>query len=233
MTKKAAHPAITIESLDDHREPGFKEALRLYHRVFPAKEKIDRRYFVDLLREKRQGYVFPFNIHFLVARKNGRVVGLATGSYLSVVNVGFVGYLASQPRLKGERIGSRLRARLVTEMRRDARACGRADLDAVMGEVESTNPWLQNLVRNRGALALDLDYRQPSLRHGTPAVPLVLYFEPISGSVRRLGVRRLRSILYSIFRRVYRVRFPLRDPSLRRILRSLRDRRFIGGRFPS
>ncbi len=230
MTKPTKHPPITIESLDDHREPGFKEALRLYNRVFPAKEKIDRSYFIDLLREKRQGFLFPFNVHFLVARKNGRVVGLATGSYLSVANVGFVGYLASQPKLKGERIGSRLRARLITEIRRDARASGQKDLEAIMGEVEPGNPWLKYLVRSRGALALDLDYRQPALRHGGPAVSLVLYFEPIEGSVSRLSVRRVRSILYSIFRRVYRVRFPLRDPSLRRILRSLHGRRFVGAR---
>ncbi len=230
MRRAAAPPVITIESLDDHREPGFNEALRLYHRVFPAKEKIERKYFIDLLREKRQGFLYPFNIHFLIGWKHGRVVGLATGSYLSVVNMGFVGYLASDPRLTGERIGSRLRVRLVKEMRRDARATGQADLEAVMGEVELENPWLRYLVRSRGALALDLDYRQPALRHGTPSVPLVLYLEPVSGSVRRLSVRRVRSILYSIFRRVYRVRFPLRDPSLRRILRSLEGRRWIGAR---
>jgi hypothetical protein len=224
-------PAIVIESLDDHRQPGFKEALRLYHRIFPAKERIDRRYFVDLLREKRLGLLYPFNVHFLVARKQGKVVGLATGSYLSVVNMGFVGYLASEPRLKGERIGSRLRARLVVEMQRDARASGRPGLEAVMGEVEATNPWLRNLVRNRGALALDLDYRQPSLRKETPAVPLVLYYEPISGPpMRRISVRRLRAILYSIFRRVYRVRFPLRDRSLRRILKGLEGRSYVGPR---
>ncbi len=230
MKRAAAHPEITIESLEDHHQPGFRDALRLYHRVFPAKEKIDRRYFVDLLREKRLGLQFPGNIHILVARRHGRVVGLATGSYLAAVNVGFVGYLASQPALKGARVGSRLRTRLVAEMRRDARASGRADLDAVMGEVEASSPWLRHLLRRHAALALDLDYRQPALRAGTPAVPLVLYLEPISGPMRSVSVRRMRSILYAIFRRVYRVRFPLRDPSFRRVLRSLKRRRLIGSR---
>lgn len=231
MTKATVHPEITIESLEDHHQPGFSEALRLFHRVFPAKERIDRRYFIDLLREKRLGLLYPFNVHFLVARKQDRVVGLATGSYLSVVNMGFVGYLASEPKLKGERIGSRLRMRLVKEIRRDARASGREDLEAVMGEVEPANPWLRYLVREKGALALDLDYHQPALREETAAVPLVLYLEPISGPpIRRVHVRRMSAILYSIFRRVYRVRFPLRDPSLRHILRSLEGRRWVGPR---
>ncbi len=230
MRSSDVHPEITIESLEDHHQPGFRDALRLYHRAFPAKEKIDRSYFVDLLREKRLGLLFPGNIHILVARKHGRVVGLATGSYLAAVNVGFVGYLASQPALKGARVGSRLRTRLVAEMRRDARASGRPDLDAVMGEVESDNPWLRHLLRRHAALALDVDYRQPALRAGTPAVPLTLYLEPITGPIRSVSARRMRSILYSIFRRVYRVRFPLRDPSFRRVLRSLKHRRSIGSR---
>jgi len=229
MTARA-QPRIVIESLDDHRNPSFRAALRLYNRIFPAKEKIDHRYFVELLQEKRLGLLFPFNVHFLVARSGGRVVGLATGSYLAVVNMGFVGYLAAAPKTKGSRIGVRLRSRLVEEMRRDARAAARPDLDAVMGEVEGDNPWLRHLVSRRGALALDIDYRQPSLRAGEPTVPLVLYLEPIAAPIRSLSTRRVRAILYAIQRRVYRLRFPLREPTFRRVLRSLENRRRVGVR---
>jgi len=109
---------LRIESVDDHRHPAFTAALKLYDSVFPEKERIGREYFVELLAEKRLGLLEPFNLHFLVARKQGRVVGLATASYLAVVNMGFVGYLAVDPQLKGARIGSRLRARLVAVLRR-------------------------------------------------------------------------------------------------------------------
>ena len=229
MTKRR-QPRIAIESVDDHRTPDFRAALRLYHRVFPVKETIDQSYFVEILREKRLGLLFPFNLHFLVARAGGRVVGLATGSYLAVVNMGFVGYLAAAPGMKGARIGVRLRSRLVEEMRRDARASGQSDLDAVMGEVESDNPWLRHLVEHRGALALDFDYQQPALGGSGPPVPLVLYLAPIAKPIRSVPVSRMRAILYAIQRRIYRIRFPLREPSFRLMLRSLEGRRSVRGR---
>lgn len=216
-----ARSQLVIESLDDHRTPAFRGALRLYERVFPEKERIDRRYFAELLEEKRLGLLQPFNQQFLVARHGRRVVGLCTGSYLAVVNMGFVGYLATDPARKGARIGSRLRARLVRELRRDARAAGYPDLDGVLGEVEARNPWLRHLVRTRGALALDFPYRQPALGEATPDVPLVLYLEPVGARVRSLAAARMRTLLYAVYRRVYRVRFPLRQPAFRMMLRRL------------
>lgn len=221
---------IVIESLSDQRHPAFSAALRLYNRVFPEKERIDRRYFVDMLREKRMGLLFPFNIHFLVARSGKRVLGLATGSYLAIVNIGFVGYLAVDPRLKGSRIGSRLRHRLVEEIRHDARAVGRRDLFAIMGEVEANNPWLRHLVKKNRVLALDLDYRQPALSDNAPAVPLVLYVEPLRAPMRSLPTAQLRTLLYAIYRRVYRMRFPLRDRAFRRMLKQLDARQRVGAR---
>lgn len=217
---------ISIEELDDHRSPLFRAAQRLYERVFPDKERIDRRYFAELLQEKRLGLLQPFNIHFLIARRGARVLGLATGSYLAVVNMGFVGYLAVAPATKGSRIGSRLRARLVRECRRDARAAGRGELAGVLGEVEARNPWLRHLVRS-GALALDFPYRQPSLGEHTPDVPLVLYLQPLGEPVRSLSAARVRALLYAVYRRVYRVRFPLRDKAFRQMLRELSSLRRV------
>jgi hypothetical protein len=42
------------------------------------------------------GLLDPFNTHVLVALQGSKVVGFATGTYLAVVNMGFVGYLAPQ-----------------------------------------------------------------------------------------------------------------------------------------
>ncbi len=203
----------------------------LYARVFPEKERIDRRYFVRILEEKRLGLLYPFNIHFLVARRGAQVVGLATGSYLAVVNMGFVGYLAVEPGLKGARIGSRLRERLLAEFRCDARAARHDDLRGVLGEVEADNPWLAHLERTRGVLALDFAYRQPSLG-ATPAVPLVLYLEPIAEPIPRVSTKELRALLYAVYRRMYRIRFPLKDGVFRRMLKELRGRRWVGRRRP-
>ncbi len=220
---------VLIETLSHHRDPGFSGMMKLFGRVFPAKEKIDRSYFEDILAEKRLGLLDPFNTHVLIARRDGSpVLGFATGTYLAVVNMGFVGYLAVDPRSKGLRIGGRLRQRLIKEMRKDARAAGHPDLEGVLGEIERINPWLRHLVRERDVLALDVDYRQPPLRKGSPEVPLVLYIETIGAPIHRLSATTVRAVLYAIYRRLYRLRFPLREPSFRTMLRSLGKRRQVG-----
>jgi GNAT superfamily N-acetyltransferase len=214
-----------VEQVEDHRSPYFGPALRIYNRVFPKDERTGRRYFIEVLREKRLGLLYPFNFFFLVARQDERVVGMTTGSYLAVVNIGFVGYLAVLPSLKGRRVGSKLRDRLVQEMRRSARASGRDDLSAALGEVDTRNPWLHNLVRNKRVFVLDVDYRQPPLRPGGHEVPLALYLESISRPVSRLAADEVRALVYAIYRRLYRVRFPLRLPTFRKMLQSMEGKR--------
>jgi len=226
--KPLSTPRVVIATLSHHREAGFAGMMRLFERVFPADEKIDRSYFEDILAEKRLGLLDPFNTHVLVARRGSRVLGFATGTYLAVVNMAFVGYLAVDPAVKGLRLGGRLRQRLIKEMRNDAKAAGHGDLEGVLGEIEPGNPWLRYLVRERKVLALDVDYRQPPLRKNSAEVRLVLYVEPIGEPVKRLDADRVRAVLYAIYRRLYRIRFPLRTRSFRAMLRSLGNRRTIG-----
>lgn len=221
---------LIITAVDSARDPLFRQAFALYSRVFPPSEKIDREYFQNVFEEKRLGLLAPFNFHFLVAHQRGRAVGFISGSYLAIVNLGFVGYLAVAPDDAGRRVGSRLRRRLVEAMQRDARVAGHEDLMGMMGEVEDGNPWLERM-RRHGALAFDLDYLQPST-DGTDVVPLVLYLQPVGGRrhLRSLKVSTMRRILYAIYRRLYRIRFPLTRPEFKRMFRQLEGRARVGAR---
>ena len=223
---------LVITAVDSVRDPWFRGAFSLYSRVFPPSEQIDREYFQNVFEEKRLGLLAPFNCHFLVAHQRGRVVGFISGSYLAIVNLGFVGYLAVAPDNSGRQVGSRLRRRLVDVMQRDARAAGHDDLMGMMGEVEEGNPWLERM-RRHGALAFDLDYFQPSA-DGTDVVPLVLYLQPVGGRrhLRSLKVSAMRRVLYAIYRRLYRIRFPLKLPEFQRMFRQLEGRTRVGARPP-
>ena len=221
---------VVIESLDDDRNALYLDSVGLYNRMFPDSERSDPQYFAHILEEKRLGLLYPFNFHYVVAREDDRAIGLATGHYLALVNLGFVGYLAVDPSAKGGRIGSRLRHRLVEEFRRDARAAGYKDLLGVIGEVEEQNPWLRHLIRKRGAFALDFDYRQPPLGSQLDDVPLVLYVEPIGRPIKRIPAENVRKLLYTIYRRIYRVRFPLKNRTLSRMMKELEGRRWIGAK---
>lgn len=207
----------------------FCRAFTLYCSLFPPGERIGREYFRNLFEEKRLGLLTPFNFHFLVAHEGERVVGFISGTYLAIANLGFVGYLAVRPSVAGRSVGSRLRHRLVRLAQADALAAGHPGLRGMLGEVEAANPWLERMQR-RGALALDFEYFQPST-DGTAVVPLVLYLQPTSGrKLYSLPASTLRRILYSIYRRLYRIRFPLKQPEFRKMIKQLEGRVRIGGR---
>jgi hypothetical protein len=101
-------------------------------------------------------------------------------------------------------------------------------LEAIIGEVRPDNPWLRHLVRREQAIALDFPYFQPSLGRKKKDVALVLYYQPIARQRSSLSAAELRRLLYTMWRRSYRVARPLTKPVFRRMLDSLKGRRRIG-----
>lgn len=219
---------VVIEEIEEIGSPWVAAALRLSERVFPPGQRVHREDLTDRFAEKRLNLLRPANFHFLVARRGDELHGFVQGSYVAALNVCFVGYLAVEPRFRGGRVGPLLRQHLILRCRQDARLNRCSGIRAVVGEVELTSPWLRTLVRSRGAIALDVHFEQPVLSPGGSPVPLVLYVQRLDRSVASLPVARVRRLVYSIYRQVYRVRFPLRDPSFRRFLASLEGRQRIG-----
>jgi hypothetical protein len=89
---------------------------------------------------------------------------------------------------------------------------------------------LSHLVRRRNVLPLDFDYYQPPLHGKGKGLPLVLYIEPVGAVIRRLQAPTVRAILYAIYRRVYRVRYPLREVAFRRMLKQLNSVPWVSAR---
>jgi len=211
-------------------DPACAAAYRLFRRTFPRAELLPRRDWSDALRERNAGLWTDLGWHLVVAERDGRVVGAATGTYLGNVNVGIIGYIAVAPSLRSLGIGPALRRRLRQAFERDASNLRGRRLDALVGEVRADNPWLRHLVRREGAIALDFAYYQPSLGAGRSPVPLVLYYQPLRRPRPFLGAAELRRLLYTMWRRMYRIAKPLMRPAFRRMLRALAGRRRIGQR---
>ncbi len=222
--------AVTLREVVGEQDTALTRAYRLLSANIPAGEVVSIQDWRGTLAERAAGVWTDLCWHLLVAERGGRVVGMASGTYLGNLNLAMVGYLVMDPSLRGQGIGPRLRARLRTCFERDARRIRGRALDAVIGEVERTNPWLRYLVENHRALALDLPYYQPSLQAGDAPSPLVLYYQPLSRPRRSLSADEVRRILYAIWRRMYRVPRPLERRTFRRMLRALAGRRRIGSR---
>jgi GNAT superfamily N-acetyltransferase len=220
---------VKIESVESVRSPLFHASYALYRRVFPKDEQMPKRYFYEHLTEKRLGLDHLYNFHYLVATRGDRVLGFGCCTYLALMNMGFIDYLAVDSGAKGQGVGSLLRGRLVEGLRADAKiACGQ-DLAAVLGETREESPWLRRLMR-KGAFALDIDYLQPPLEDHKSPVPLVLYVEPIARPFESISSDELRQVLYTLYRRLYRIPYPLQDPNFRYMLKQLKGRQKVGGR---
>jgi len=210
------------------RDAALRKAHGLLRRIFPKSELVSSAEWGQSLREAEAGLWTDLQWHLLVAESGTRVLGVATGTYLGNVNLGVVGYVAVTPAGRRLGLGSKLRNKLRRLFEQDAkRICG-APLLGLVGEVRRDNPWLRALMRRRRVLAMDFCYYQPRLHPDQPHVPLVFYYESMGRIRRRMPVLELRRMLFTIWRRIYRIPRPMNDPAFRRILRELAGRRSIG-----
>ena len=221
-------PRLTIREVESAEDPGFKAAHTLLTRTFPRRELLSRGEWADVMRERNAGLWTDLNWHLLVAIRRDRVVGTASGSYVGNRNAGMVGYIAVLPAERGHGVGQRLRRALHEAFEADARRVHGRRLTAIIGEVRPDNPWLRHIVRHNGAIALDFPYHQPPVAWLRRAVPLVLYYQPLGRERRSLRASEVRQLVYTIWRRVYRVGKPLSSKVFRRMMGALSGRKRVG-----
>jgi large subunit ribosomal protein L17 len=70
-------------------------------------------------------------------------------------------------------------------------------------------------------------YFQPSLRRGQEPVPFVFYYEGVAKVRKTLEAKELSRLLYTIWRRVYRVARPMTSEAFRRMVKDLAGRRVV------
>lgn len=218
-----------VVPIADERHPLADGALALIEEMFAPQDRHPLAELRSELAERRLGMFTTYNFHLLAAvpPDGDEPAGTVCGVYLGGVNAGFVMYLAVRREYRGRRIARLLRPALVDAFRADARAGGQQDLNWVLGEVRRSSPWLRRLVRTRGALPFDLDYYHPGMTPGS-SEPYVLYRQPIGDLRRDLPVVEARRILYAIYRRAYRVRYPLQRESFTAMVDQLEDRETVG-----
>jgi len=229
MSSDAPADEIRIVPITDEREPLAERAFHLIHGMFAPADRQPISELASELAERRLGLFSNYNFHVIAATvgESDEPAGAIIGIYLGGVNAGLVMYLAVRQEFRGRRIARLLRPRLIEAFREDARKTGREDLAFVLGEVRARSPWLRRLVRTRGAIPFDLDYYHPGMTPGA-GEKYVLYRQPLGDNRRELSVALTRRILYAIYRRAYRVRYPLQREGFVAMLHQLEGRRTVG-----
>ncbi len=212
---------VQVREIRSPRDQALGRAHRLLKQVFPRAELLPLRDWRESLREREAGLWTDLDWHLLVAEWEGKLAGAASGSYIGNLNVGLVGYVAVVPELRGTGVGGRLREALRAAIEYDARRIRGRPLAAMIGEVHVENPWLAHLAREQGVLALDFPYLQPSLHNTARPVELVLYVQPLRGRRGSVPADEVRRLVYTLWRRVYRIDRPMTRPAFRRMLRVL------------
>lgn len=223
-----AAPPRLVEVLDE-RDAIAERALGLIERAFPPRERQPIAQIAMEIAEKRLGLLTSYDFHLIAAVSDGdEVMAVVSGVYLGGVNTGFVTYLAVDRAHRARRVGRGLRTALIDAFRRDARALEWPDLAAVVGEVRLDSPWLQRLVRDRAVLPLDLTYFHPGEDPSSPDAEWILYRQPVADERSELPVGEVRQLLYAIWRRAYRVRWPLERVGFQAMLSELAGRTHVG-----
>jgi hypothetical protein len=222
-------PPYRLIPVLDERERLAQQAFGLVHGMFAPADRQPISELASELAERRLGLFSNYNFHLIAAVPEGgdAPAGAIIGIYLGGVNAGLVMYLAVGREHRGSGLARMLRPRLVQAFQEDARKAGRDDVAFVLGEVRAASPWLRRLVRTRGAIPFDLDYYHPGMTPGF-GEKYVLYRQPFGDCRRELSVALTRRVLYAIYRRAYRVRYPLQREGFVAMLRQLEGRDHVG-----
>lgn len=221
--------SVRIVEIRDEREPLSDAALDVIADMFPASDRQPLEELRSELAERRLEMLSGYNFHLLTALYDDgdEPAGTIAGLYLDGVNAGFITYLAVRRQHRGRRLARLLRSALIDSFRADARRDGYDDLAWILGEVRASSPWLRRLIRTRGAIPFDLEYYHPGMTlHGTERY--ILYRQPISDHRRELPAALVRRTLYAIYRRGYRVRYPLTRAIFTAMLDQLEGRECVG-----
>lgn len=220
---------IRIVEITDEREPVADAALALIEGAFDPSDRQPMSELRSEIAEKRLDLLSAYDFHLLTALgEEDRPIGTVAGVYLAGVNAGFISYLTVVEEHRGRHVARQLRRHLVETFRSDARQAGQASLNWVLGEVRADNRWLRGLVRHRGAIPFDLEYFHPGMIPGVPHDHYILYRQPVGDRRAELPVSLVRRILFVIYRRAYRVRYPLEREAFRSMLGQLEGRESVG-----
>jgi GNAT superfamily N-acetyltransferase len=212
--------------VNDERAPLARETLALIHEAIGDVQPTDD--LLSELEETRRGLPAGGRYHLLaLLDPDGAPVAAAAGIYLEAVNAGFVTYLAVRADQRRRRLGRKIREFLIDDFRAEARRARGEELAWTVGEVRRTSPWLRTLVRGGKAIPFDLSYFHPWMPLRSEG-RYVLYRQPAGDARRELPADEVTRLVYGIWRRAYRVRYPTQSETFCYMLRQMEARETVG-----
>ncbi|HEX8276715.1 MAG TPA: hypothetical protein VF615_29015 [Longimicrobiaceae bacterium] len=180
------------------------------------------------LEERRRGLPSGGCYHLLaLVNPEEEPVAAAAGVYLEASNAGFVTYLAVRADQRRLKLGRRLRESLVDAFRAEALRARGEPLAWTVGEVKHSSPWLRTLVKEGRVVPFDFGYFHPWMPLRSEG-RYVLYREPDGDARRTLPAHEVLRLVFGIWRRAYRIRYPTQSETFCYMLKQLEAQGVVG-----
>lgn len=214
----------TVEVVDERSALARRSIELIQHAIGDVQPSSD---LLSELEEKRLGLPAGGDYHLLaLVDGDDQPLAAAGGIYLEGLNAGFVTYLAVHKDQRSRRLGRGLRKHLIESVRAEAARKGQ-ELAWTVGEVRRDSPWLRTLVRRGRAIPFDFGYFHPWMPLSAEG-RYVLYREPHADPRTEIPTEEVLRLVYGIWRRAYRIRFPLQSDVFCYMLRQLEGRGTVG-----
>lgn len=164
-----------------------------------------------------------------LAEVNGQLAAAQLGGLLPAIGMVSLPYTAVAESFEGRGVYRRLKEAMLAQLRRDARARGLPEPVGNVSEEVVGSAQFRRKVERGGAVVLPIAYIAPATL-GLAETPLALTFEPLTDGAPPSAPAALREVVAAVYRGLYRIAEPERDPAFRRTVASLRPGRTVPSR---
>lgn len=160
-----------------------------------------------------------------LAEVGGRLAAAQLGGLLPAVGILSLPYTAVAEAFEGRGVYRTLKAAMLAALQEDARARGLPPPAGNVSEERPGSAQYRRKVEGGIAVVLPLDYIAPAAQ-GLSETRLALTYEPLTDAPPPSSPEALRAIVGAVYRGLYRIAEPEKDPAYRRTVASLRGARF-------
>jgi GNAT superfamily N-acetyltransferase len=180
---------IIIRELGSDEPELFRQAWLIYEGAFPEEERVSEQALLRAIRRREQAQE-EGRFHFQIALAGGQVTGIAIFDYYPQTRLGFISYLAVDPRRRNGGLGAQLYRHLVATIAGD----GQTESPALGVTFEVERPELARdpadrdlrqrrigfYQRNGAQIVPRIYFVAPPMRPDLPEVPYVLMLHPLA-----------------------------------------------------
>lgn len=188
-----------------------EKVLKFYDESFPIEVREPHDVFLKGVQYAADS--FPNHFRFIVGVEGDQVVSFATGHYLAEVNAGFIVYIATNPLLRRNGVGSKTLKKIEELLHQDAVAAGKSALQSIVLETEieemvHTEAEKEDCIKrqrffekNHYKRYEEVHYLQPPLHGDEEGIPLYLFIKDLQ--INHLTKAEVDKLIQAIYREKY------------------------------